>query len=197
MGIFISIASKQCMGGNTHRRGQQGGSRSASFRQGAGPETREAGCGWGRGPGRPRIARRVSLDLGADYFKPAGVSMTELEMVSLTLEETEALRLSDLEDLEQEEAAGDMGVSRRTFWRELQSARKKVADALINGKAIQIQKETKMPRGDGTGPNGKGPRTGRGMGNCPPQTGDATGSMPGRGLGLGRGLGRGRGRQSQ
>ncbi len=98
-----------------------------------------------RGPGRPRLARRVSLDLEADYFKPAGIPMRDLEMVSLTLEETEALRLSDLEDLEQEDAAKRMGVSRRTFWRELQSARKKTADALVNGKAIKIERACDKP----------------------------------------------------
>ena len=99
--------------------------------------------GFGRGPGRPRIMRRIALELEADYFKPAGIPMRELEMVSLTLEETEAIRLSDLDDLEQEDAAAKMGISRRTFWRELQSARKKIADALVNGKAIKIEKEVK------------------------------------------------------
>ncbi len=94
----------------------------------------------GRGPGRPRLMRRVALNLEADYFKPAGIPMRELELVSLTLEETEAVRLSDLENLEQEDAAKKMGISRRTYWRELQSARKKIADALVNGKAIKIEK---------------------------------------------------------
>jgi len=94
------------------------------------------------------MMRRVSLDLEADYFKPARIPMKELEVVSLTLEEAEAVRLSDLEDLEQEEAAKKMGVSRRTYWRELQSARKKIADALVNGKAIRIE-NTKLKSKEG------------------------------------------------
>lgn len=98
--------------------------------------------GWGRGPGRPRIMRNITLELGADYFKPAGIPMRDLELVSLTLEETEAVRLSDLENLEQEDAAKKMGVSRRTYWRELQSARNKISDALVNGKAIKIEKRS-------------------------------------------------------
>jgi hypothetical protein len=103
------------------------------------------GKGFGRGRGRPRMRRRISLDLEADYFKPAGIPMKDLEMVGLTLAETEALRLLDLEGMEQEEAAKKMSVSRATVWREIESARKKVADALVNGKAIQIMgKEGKL-----------------------------------------------------
>lgn len=100
---------------------------------------RRCGCGFGRG--RPRMGRRVDLSLNADLFKPAGIPAMELELVSLTLPETEAIRLSDLEGLEQEAAAKKMGVSRRTFARELGSARKKIADAIINGKSISIKHE--------------------------------------------------------
>lgn len=95
--------------------------------------------GFGRGRGRPRMRRRVALELGADYFKPAGIPLRELEEVALTVAELEALRLVDLEDLDQEDAAKKMEISRKTLWRELQSARKKVVDALVKGKAIQIQ----------------------------------------------------------
>ena len=93
-----------------------------------------------RGRGRPRIARNLALDLGVTYFKPAGVPMRELETVTLSFEEAEALRLVELEGLEQEEAAEKMGVSRKTVWRDLHSAHEKIADALINGKAIEIRK---------------------------------------------------------
>jgi predicted DNA-binding protein (UPF0251 family) len=120
----------------------------------------------GRGRGRPRMGRRIGLELGSDYFKPAGIPLRELSEVGLTVEELEAIRLVDLKDLDQEDAAKEMGVSRKTLWRELQSAREKIADALVNGKAIQISGGEKMPRKDGTGPEGKGPRTGRGLGNC-------------------------------
>ncbi len=92
-----------------------------------------------RGRGRPRMHRIVGQKPGADYFKPAGIPLPELDVVVLTVEEVEALRLVDFEGLEQETAAEKMGISRKTLWRELQSARKKVADALVNGKAIQIK----------------------------------------------------------
>jgi hypothetical protein len=91
--------------------------------------------------GRPRLERRLALDIGATYFKPAGVPMRELETVFLSLEEAEALRLVELEELEQEEAAKKMGISRKTLWRELHSAHKKITDALINGKAIEIKRK--------------------------------------------------------
>ena len=122
--------------------------------------------GFGRGRGRPRMMRKIGLELESDYFKPAGVPMRTLQEVGLSVEELEAVRLVDLEDLEQEEAATKMGVSRKTLWRELQSAHKKIADALINGKAIKINGGDNMPKRDGTGPEGKGPLTGRGKGNC-------------------------------
>jgi predicted DNA-binding protein (UPF0251 family) len=74
----------------------------------------------------------------ATYFKPAGVRLADLQEVTLSIEEAEAIRLKDLEGLEQEECASKMDVSRTTFARVLSSAREKIADALINGKAIVI-----------------------------------------------------------
>lgn len=65
--------------------------------------------------------------------------MSELDVVELTVEELEALRLIDLEGLEQEAAAMRMGVSRRTLWEELGRAREKVASALVRGHAIAIR----------------------------------------------------------
>ena len=59
-------------------------------------------------------------------------------MISLQPEEIELIRLIDLEGLEQEEAATRLGVSRKTAWRDLHETRKKIADALINGKGIEI-----------------------------------------------------------
>ena len=61
-----------------------------------------------------------------------------LEEICLSVEEAEAIRLKDLEGLEQEECAQRMHISRPTFHRVLESARRKVADSLINGKAIRI-----------------------------------------------------------
>jgi len=63
-----------------------------------------------------------------------------LEEVDLGIDELEALRLCDLKDLEQKEAANKMKISQSTLQRILTSARKKVAEALINGKAIKITK---------------------------------------------------------
>ena len=65
--------------------------------------------------------------------------MADLEEVGLLVEEAEAIRLKDLEGLEQEECAEKMNISRSTFSRILDIARQKVADALLNGKAIRIE----------------------------------------------------------
>jgi len=73
------------------------------------------------------------------YFKPAGIPLRTLTEVNLSVEELEAIRLRDQEDLDQEECAGRMNISRATFQRVLQSARKKLADALLTGKAIKIE----------------------------------------------------------
>ena len=73
------------------------------------------------------------------FFKPAGIPLTGLSEACLLVEEAEAIRLKDLEGLEQEECARRMNISRSTFSRILDSARQKVADALLNGKAIRIQ----------------------------------------------------------
>jgi len=88
---------------------------------------------------RPLKSRQVAFVPGVTFFKPSGVSMRELEEVRLTVEEVEAIRLKDLEMLEQEESAVRMNISRPTFQRVLASARQKIADALLNGKAIRIE----------------------------------------------------------
>jgi uncharacterized protein len=89
---------------------------------------------------RPRLCRRVGFNPSVTYFKPQGVSLRQLEIVELTAEEAESLRLCNMQDLDQEDAAQKMNTSRSTFQRILSSASKKVADALINGKAIKIIK---------------------------------------------------------
>lgn len=89
--------------------------------------------------GRTPLCRRVSFIPQVTYFKPAGIPLSELEEICLTIEELEAIRLKDIEDLEQEQSAEKMNVSRPTFVRILDSARKKVAIALIQGKAIRIE----------------------------------------------------------
>jgi len=89
--------------------------------------------------GRRQMWRKVSSIPQITYFKPAGIRMAELEEVKLLIEEAEAIRLKDLEGMEQEECARRMNISRSTFSRLLDSARKKIADALLNGKAIRIE----------------------------------------------------------
>ncbi len=88
---------------------------------------------------RPPKVRRVEYMPSITYFKPAGIPMRELEEVILAVEELEAVRLKDLEGLEQEEGAIRMGVSRSTFQRILVSAREKIADALVSGKALRVE----------------------------------------------------------
>jgi len=73
------------------------------------------------------------------YFKPAGIPLARLQEVCLSIEEAEAIRLKDLEGLEQEECARRMNISRTTFARVLSSARQKIADVLLSGKAIRIE----------------------------------------------------------
>ena len=87
---------------------------------------------------RPLKCRRVAYMPEVTYFKPAGIPLRALEEMSLSIEEAEALRLKDIERLEQEQGAAKMNVSRPTFQRILASARQKIADALLNGKAIRI-----------------------------------------------------------
>jgi len=73
------------------------------------------------------------------YFKPAGVPVDGLKGVTLKLEEVEAIRLKDIEDLHQEECARRMGISRGTFHQIVKSARRKLADAILNGKSIRVE----------------------------------------------------------
>src|SRR3989344_3029393 len=87
---------------------------------------------------RPRLCRRVRFNPDVTYFKPRGIPLKELEEVILHVDEYEAVRLKDLKGLEQEKCAKKMNISQPTFHRLVLSARKKIADAIINGKAIKI-----------------------------------------------------------
>ena len=88
---------------------------------------------------RPRSCRRISFEPNTTYFKPAGIPKRQLEQVTLTLEEFESVRLKDLEEMDQKEAAEKMNVSQPTFHRMVLQARKKISDAIVNGKAIKIE----------------------------------------------------------
>ncbi len=88
---------------------------------------------------RPKIDRKVYGIPDYLFFKPAGIPVSQLEEVGISIEEVEALRLSDVENMSQTDAAKEMNVSRATYQRVLDNAHKQVADALINGKAIRIE----------------------------------------------------------
>ena len=121
---------------------------------------------------RPRHCRRVARLPQANYYKPRGIPLSVLEEVILTVDEFEALRLTDLEGLYQAQAAEKMSVSRQTLGRILESAHRKIADSLVNGKALLIEggvveivsdaSEAGPPHGFG---RGRG-RRGRGRGRC-------------------------------
>jgi len=90
---------------------------------------------------RPRLCRKIEFNPEVTYFKPQGIPMRNLEIVELTTEELEAYRLRHINDLDQQKSADKMHTSPSTYQRILYSAYKKIADALINGKAIKIVKE--------------------------------------------------------
>lgn len=89
---------------------------------------------------RPKLNRCVDFDPEVTYFKPRGVPMRTLEVIELSLEEVEALRLKNVELLDQNECASRMNTSQSTFQRILSSAYNKTSDAITNGKAIKINK---------------------------------------------------------
>lgn len=133
------------------------------------------------------------------------MGMQGYETVMLSVDEFEAIRLNDLEKMDQKDAAGEMDVSQPTFSRIIESARAKVADAIVNGKEIRIEggeyvtEEKGVPKRDGSG---RGNRANRGRGGCkPPQDKGIKEDLPagtgprygmGRGPRKGRGMGRGR-----
>lgn len=88
---------------------------------------------------RPRHCRRVAHLPQSNYYKPRGIPLSILQQITLTVDELESVRLADLEGLYQEDAAKKMNVSRQTFGRILESAHRKIADALTNGKALLIE----------------------------------------------------------
>ncbi len=88
---------------------------------------------------RPFKPRRVKAMPQVTYFKPSGIPMSCLEEIVLAVDELEALRLKDLEGLEQYECAARMNVAQSTLQRILVGAREKVARAIVEGKALRIQ----------------------------------------------------------
>lgn len=94
---------------------------------------------------RPKKDCKIGFMPEIEYFKPfdtdkhgRGDGLTQIEIIEVTCEEIEALRLKNLKAFDQTKAAKQMGISQSTFQRILTSAYKKTSDALVNGKAIKI-----------------------------------------------------------
>ena len=88
---------------------------------------------------RPRRCRRVHGRPDFDYFKPAGIRLRDLTESVISVDEFEAVRLKDLTGMDQGAAAKEMNISQPTFHRLVLAARKKIADAIVHGKAIRIE----------------------------------------------------------
>jgi len=89
---------------------------------------------------RPEKLRKINFDPNVVYFKPRAVPLSELEEVTLEIDELEALRLCDFKGVNQIKASEEMNISQSTLQRILTSGRSKVSEALIKGKAIKIIK---------------------------------------------------------
>jgi len=89
---------------------------------------------------RPKLCRKIRFNPNALYFKPRGIPMKELKEIVLLPDEFESVKLVDMMEISQEESAGKMQISQPTLSRILKSARGKIADAIINGKAIKLEK---------------------------------------------------------
>ena len=89
---------------------------------------------------RPKIPRRLRFRPDTYYFKPRGIPLRNLEEVTLLADELEALKLHDIDGLDQVNSAQKMHISQPTFARTLDKAYKKIAQALIYGKAIRLEK---------------------------------------------------------
>lgn len=88
---------------------------------------------------RPKLPRHINFSPNVYYFKPQGIPMRFLEEIILEKDELEALKLHDVDNLDQIEACKKMKISQPTFGRILDSTYKKIAKALIQGKAIRIE----------------------------------------------------------
>ena len=87
---------------------------------------------------RPKKCRKTCCRVAANYFKPCGIPVSDLEIVVLEADEVEAIKLAHIDSLYQDQAATKMNISRPTFSRILDSAHKKIAEALIVGKALSL-----------------------------------------------------------
>ncbi len=90
---------------------------------------------------RPFMCRKISSTAPVKCFSPKGVPFCKLEKIMLNPDELESIKLADYDLLYQSDAADKMGISRQTFGNIINSAHKKIADALLNGKAICLKGE--------------------------------------------------------
>jgi predicted DNA-binding protein (UPF0251 family) len=88
---------------------------------------------------RPKKCRHIKCQPNSYYFKPRGIPLVDLQEVVLTIDEFEAIRRADHKGLYHDDAAAEMRISRSTFGRILARGRRKVAEALISGKALKIE----------------------------------------------------------
>jgi predicted DNA-binding protein (UPF0251 family) len=88
---------------------------------------------------KPKKKRQVQHPPYVIFFKPQGIPMVHLDQMILTIDEYEAIRLADHEGMKHNEASEMMNISRPTFTRLLNDAHSKVADAIVNGKAVKIE----------------------------------------------------------
>ncbi|MHB1252628.1 MAG: DUF134 domain-containing protein [Candidatus Humimicrobiaceae bacterium] len=88
---------------------------------------------------KPRKIRNVSFPPKVVFFKPHGIPLRDVEIVNLTIDEYEAIKLADYENFKHYEAAEKMNISRPTFTRLLESAHKKISYSIVEGKAIKIE----------------------------------------------------------
>ena len=103
---------------------------------------------------RHKRIRKIFFQPDVTYFRPRGILLSNLEEITISFDEIEAVRLIDSEGIEQSQAGKKMGISQSTLSRLLKTARKKLANAIINGKAIKIQGgdfKMEFPRGRGLG----------------------------------------------
>ena len=88
---------------------------------------------------RPKLPRYNCFSPGVYYYKPQGVPLRELDEVIVLADEIAALKLYDVDGLDQTQASKELGVSQPTFARILKSSREKISEAIIDGKAIRIE----------------------------------------------------------
>lgn len=92
--------------------------------------------------GRRRGKRWINISPYSQMFIPANRPPTG--KVTIFYSELEALKLVDVDNLTQEEAAEKLGISRKTLWTDITKARAKIVDALINGYVIEIIDDTSI-----------------------------------------------------